>query len=61
VRAIRRIRQRWPDNKLAVIDPATNTVAERIPVGPGAFVANVADGDVWVGSCAGSDVWRITP
>jgi YVTN family beta-propeller protein len=46
---------------IAVIDPATNTVIEKIPVGHGPFVVNQAAGDMWAGSFLGADVWRIHP
>ena len=43
------------------IDPAKNAVADRVKVGAGPFVANFAFGDLWVGSFAGADVWRLRP
>jgi YVTN family beta-propeller protein len=46
---------------VAVIDPATNTVVAKIPVGHGPFVVNQAAGDMWAGSFLGADVWRIRP
>jgi len=49
------------ENAVVRIDPATNAVADRIAVGAGPFVANFAFGDLWVGSFAGADVWRLRP
>jgi YVTN family beta-propeller protein len=49
------------EDALAVIDPATNTVVAKIPVGHGPFVVNQAAGDMWAGSFVGADVWCIRP
>ena len=48
-------------NELVRIDPATNTVAERVPVGNTPFVVNEAFGDLWVPSYGGNDVRRFRP
>jgi streptogramin lyase len=40
------------------IDPATATVRDSFPAGPGAFAALGAFGSMWVSSYAGRDVWR---
>jgi hypothetical protein len=34
-------------------------VRDSTKVGPGPFVANEAFGDIWVGTFAGADVWRL--
>jgi YVTN family beta-propeller protein len=43
------------------IDPATNEVAESIPVGPGASSVTVGDGYLWVTSYEDRTLWRIDP
>ena len=48
-------------NELVRIDPGTNAVAERVPVGNMPFVVNEAFGDLWVPSYGGSDVRRVRP
>lgn len=51
------------DNGNAVwrIDPATNTVAAKIPVGPLPFALTVAYGSVWVANAGNGTVSRIDP
>jgi YVTN family beta-propeller protein len=46
---------------LVRIDPATNEVAESIPVGPGASSVTVGDGYLWVTSYEDRTLWRIDP
>lgn len=48
-------------NKIAVIDPATNTIVQTIPAGKGPFVITQINGQAWVPSWKGHDIWRIKP
>ena len=48
-------------NKIAVIDPATNTRTNSINVGAGPFVVTDIRGEAWIPSWKGTDVWRISP
>jgi hypothetical protein len=49
------------ENALVQIDAATNTVVERVAVGPTPFVVNEGFGDLWVPSYGGADVRRVRP
>ena len=49
------------DNEVAVVDPATNTKAQTIKVGEGPFVVTEINGEAWVPSYKGADVWRLRP
>jgi YVTN family beta-propeller protein len=48
-------------NEILVIDPATNAVVSHVKVGAGPFVVTAIDGEAWVPSWKGADVWRIRP
>lgn len=48
-------------NLVAVVDPASNTVVQTVKTGPGPFVVTGIDGEAWVPSWHGHDVWRIRP
>jgi hypothetical protein len=48
-------------NSIAVVDPATNSVGETIRAGVGPFVVTVINGQAWVPSWHGNDVWRFAP
>jgi streptogramin lyase len=45
-------------NRVIRINPATNTVVDEFPAGPGAFALARVGGSMWVTSYAGSDVRR---
>lgn len=47
--------------RVAVVEPATNRVVETVKVGPGPFVVTEIDGEAWVPSWRGRDVWRLRP
>ena len=49
------------ENKVAWIDPATNTLGGKLPSGPGPFPAAEAFGDIWVPDNLGTQVVRIRP
>jgi YVTN family beta-propeller protein len=49
------------ENRVAVIDPATNAVARYVKTGSGPFVVTEIRGEAWVPSWQGRDVWRFTP
>jgi len=49
------------DNTLSRIDAQTNTVIETVGVGPGPFVVPNHPSELWVGSWAGGEVWRLAP
>jgi virginiamycin B lyase len=40
------------------IDPTVNRILDVVPAGRGAYSVVAAEGDIWVTSYAGSDVWR---
>jgi YVTN family beta-propeller protein len=46
------------ENRVAVIDPATNAVAQYVKTGKGPFVVTEIAGEAWVPSWQGRDVWR---
>lgn len=46
---------------IAVVDPATNQVAETVKAGVGPFVVTQIAGEAWVPSWKGRDIWRIRP
>jgi len=48
-------------NSIAVVDPASNTVVQTVKAGVGPFVITEIDGDAWVPSWKGHDIWRIRP
>ena len=48
-------------NSIAIVDPASNTVAETIKAGVGPFVITTIRGEAWVPSWKGSDIWRYKP
>ena len=48
-------------NTIAVVDPATNTVARTVKAGVGPFVVTQIGGQAWVPSWKGHDIWRIKP
>jgi virginiamycin B lyase len=48
-------------NSIAVVDPATNSVTQTVKAGAGPFVVTEIDGDAWVPSWKGHDIWRIRP
>ena len=48
-------------NTIAVVDPATNTVAQTVKAGTGPFVVTQIAGEAWVPSWKGHDIWRIKP
>jgi streptogramin lyase len=45
-------------NSIAIIDPASNAVAQTIKAGPGPFVVTTIRGEAWVPSWKGRDIWR---
>jgi YVTN family beta-propeller protein len=47
--------------RVAVVEPATNRVVETVKVGPGPFVVTEINGEAWVPSWRGRDVWRLRP
>ena len=49
------------ENRVAVIDPATNTVVQTVKTGTGPFVVTEIAGEAWVPSWNGRDVWRFKP
>jgi hypothetical protein len=48
-------------NAIAVVDPASNTVVKTVKTGVGPFVVTEINGDAWVPSWKGHDIWRIRP
>ena len=48
-------------NSIAVVDPATNTVVRTVKAGAGPFVVTEINGEAWVPSWKGHDIWRIRP
>ena len=48
-------------NTIAVVDPATNSVAKTVKAGAGPFVVTQIAGEAWVPSWKGHDIWRIRP
>ena len=48
-------------NSVAVIDPASNSLARTIKVGVGPFVVTEIGGDAWIPSWKGNDIWRLRP
>ena len=48
-------------NSIAIVDPASNTVAQTIKSGVGPFVITTIRGEAWVPSWKGSDIWRYRP
>jgi YVTN family beta-propeller protein len=49
------------ESTIAVIDPATNAVAQTVKVGKGPFVVTAIAGEAWVPSWQGRDIWRLKP
>jgi hypothetical protein len=48
-------------NRIAIIDPATNSVVQYVKAGKGPFVVTEIAGEAWVSSWNGGDVWRYRP
>ena len=48
-------------NSIAVVDPATNAIVRTVKAGAGPFVVTQINGEAWVPSWKGTDVWRIRP
>jgi YVTN family beta-propeller protein len=48
-------------NAVAIVDPATNAVAQTVKVGLGPFVVTEVNGEAWIPSWHGRDVWRLEP
>jgi YVTN family beta-propeller protein len=48
-------------NTVAVVDPSTRTVRQTIKVGLGPFVVTEVNGEAWIPSWNGRDVWRLRP
>ena len=48
-------------NKIVVIDPATNTITQRLTAGKGPFVVTEINGEAWVPSWQGTNAWRYRP
>jgi hypothetical protein len=48
-------------NSIAVVDAASNTVAQTIKAGVGPFVVTQIGGEAWVPSWKGRDIWRFKP
>jgi DNA-binding beta-propeller fold protein YncE len=48
-------------NLVAIVDPASNTVASTVKAGVGPFVVTNVNGQAWVPSWKGSDIWRFRP
>jgi YVTN family beta-propeller protein len=49
------------ENRIVVIDPATNAVAQTVKTGTGPFVVTEINGEAWVPSWQGRDIWRFRP
>jgi hypothetical protein len=48
-------------NAVAIVDPASNSVAATVKVGTGPFVVTNVNGQAWVPSWKGADIWRLEP
>ena len=48
-------------NSIAIVDPAASTVVGTVRAGAGPFVVTEIDGEAWVPSWKGHDIWRIRP
>jgi streptogramin lyase len=48
-------------NAIAVVDPATNAIVQTVKSGTGPFVVTQIDGEAWVPSWKGHDIWRFKP
>jgi DNA-binding beta-propeller fold protein YncE len=48
-------------NRIAIVDPASNSVTGFVKTGTGPFVVTRIAGDAWVPSWKGKDIWRIRP
>ena len=48
-------------NRIAIVDPETNTVAGYVKTGTGPFVVTQIAGEAWVPSWKGKEIWRIRP
>ena len=48
-------------NTVAIVDPASNAVAQTVKVGLGPFVVTEVNGEAWIPSWHGRDVWRLRP
>jgi len=48
-------------NLVAIVEPASNTVSRTVKVGVGPFVVTNVDGQAWVPSWKGTDIWRLRP
>jgi YVTN family beta-propeller protein len=49
------------ENRIAIVDPATNTVSSTLKVGTGPFVVTEINGEAWIPSWKGADIWRVRP
>ncbi len=49
------------ESRIALVDPATNTVVQTIKAGTGPFVVTQINGEAWVPSWKGHDIWRFRP
>lgn len=49
------------ENAVAIIDPATNQVERTLKVGIGPFVVTTINGEAWIPSWKGRDIWRLKP
>jgi hypothetical protein len=48
-------------NVVAIVDPASNRVTSTVKVGTGPFVVTNVNGQAWVPSWKGTDIWRLRP
>ena len=48
-------------NRIAIVDPATNSVVGSVEAGAGPFVVTEIRGEAWVPSWHGTDVRRFRP
>jgi YVTN family beta-propeller protein len=49
------------DGTVSIVDAASGTVRETLKVGSGPFVVTEIDGEAWIPSWKGDDVWRVKP
>jgi hypothetical protein len=49
------------ENSIAIVDPASNTVVRTLKVGVGPFVVTEINGEAWIPSWKGRDIWRVRP
>lgn len=48
-------------NSIAIVDPSSNEVTQTIKAGAGPFVITTIQGEAWVPSWKGRDIWRFRP